>query len=230
MSKEILLIEDEKNIAELIQYHLEKEGYKVTRSIRGDQGLEIARKNKPALILLDLMLPGVDGIEICKVIKSNEITMNIPVIMVTAKGEEADKIIGLELGADDYITKPFSPRELVARVKAVLRRGVEVSAKKIFKSGALELDDNRHAVLLGKKSIDLTSKEYELLKIFLQSNGRVLSRDFLLEKVWGIDQSIQIETRTVDMHILQLRKKIKQESNRLVTIKNVGYRFDGVVD
>ena len=227
MAKEtILLIEDEKNIAELVKYNLEQEGFLMQHASRGDTGLEQARKSKPDLIILDLMLPGLDGIEICKILKQNEKTSAIPIIMLTAKAQESDRIVGLELGADDYVTKPFSPRELVARVKAVLRRGREKPADKILRAGTLELDDAKHIVSLKSKPVELTSKEYDLLKALMEANGRVLSRDFLLEKVWGYDGSLNIETRTIDMHVGQLRKKIKTEGDRIITVKNVGYRFD----
>ena len=173
------------------------------------------------------MLPELDGIEICKILKQNEKTAQIPIIMLTAKSQEADKVLGLELGADDYITKPFSPRELAARVKVVLRRLKEKPKDKVFKAGSLELDSAKHIVTLKGKSVDMTSKEYDLLKALLEANGRVLTRELLLDQVWGYDESLNIETRTVDMHIGQLRKKLKTESERLVTVKNVGYRFDG---
>ena len=227
MAKEtILIVEDEKNIAELIKYNLEQEGYLVQHASRGDAGLEQAKKNKADLIILDLMLPGLDGIEICKTLKQNEKTAAIPIIMLTAKTQESDRVVGLELGADDYVSKPFSPRELVARVKAVLRRGREKPGDKPLKAGILELDPLKHIVTLKSKPVEFTSKEYDLLKILMESHGRVLSRDFLLEKVWGYDGSLNIETRTIDMHIGQLRKKLKQEGERIMTVKNVGYRFD----
>jgi phosphate regulon transcriptional regulator PhoB len=227
MPKEtVLIIEDEKNIAELVKYNLQQEGFLVLHSNRGDSGLEQARKSKPDLIVLDLMLPGLDGIEICKILKQNEKTAGVPIIMLTAKAQESDRIVGLELGADDYVTKPFSPRELVARVKAVLRRGKEKPSDKPLKAGTLELDPLKHIVSLKTKSIELTAKEYDLLQILMESHGRVLSRDLLLQKVWGYDGSLNIETRTIDMHIGQLRKKLKNEGERIVTVKNVGYRFD----
>ncbi|OGW72501.1 MAG: DNA-binding response regulator [Omnitrophica bacterium GWA2_52_12] len=231
MGKEsILVIEDEKNIAELIRYNLSEQGYVVSVEAAGDAGLERARKSRPDLILLDLMLPGMDGLSVCKALKQNEKTSSIPVIMVTAKSEEIDKIVGLEIGADDYMTKPFSPRELAARVKAVLRRGKEMPTDFKIKLGSLELDDSRHEVLLKGKPVVLTSKEYDLLKALLEARGRVLSREVLLEKVWGYDQSLEIETRTVDMHVGQLRKKMKLEADRLVTVKNVGYRLEPDAD
>ena len=222
----VLLIEDEKNIVELVKYNLEQEGFRVSTALKGDLGLEQARRGKPDLIILDLMLPEIDGLEICKILKQNEKTSSIPIIMLTAKGEETDRIVGLEVGAADYVTKPFSPRELVARVKAVLRRGKEKKQEKNLKCGSLEIDPARHIVSLKGKAVELTSKEYDLLKALMEAEGRVLSRDFLLEKVWGYDGSMNIETRTVDMHIGQLRKKVKTEADHIVTVKNVGYRFD----
>ncbi len=227
MAKEtILVVEDEKNIVELVKYNLEQEGFRVTTALKGNLGLEEARKGKADLIILDLMLPEIDGIEICKILKQNEKTSLIPIIMLTAKTQETDKVLGLELGADDYLTKPFSPRELVARVKAVLRRTHEKPKNKVFKVGSLELDIEKHQLTLKGKEIGLTSKEFDLLKALWEASGRVLSRDFLLNKVWGYDESINIETRTVDMHVGQLRKKLKSEDYRIVTVKNVGYRFD----
>jgi two-component system alkaline phosphatase synthesis response regulator PhoP len=227
MTKEtILLVEDERNITELVKYNLEQEGFRVLTAFKGDEGLEQARNEKPSLVILDLMLPGMDGIEICKILKQNYKTGQIPIIMLTAKSQEADKVLGLELGADDYVTKPFSPRELVARVKSVLRRSQEKPRERIFKIGSLELDTGKHLVTFKGKPVELTSKEYDLLNALMEAEGRALSRDFLLDRVWGYDQAVCIETRTVDMHIGQLRKKLKSEARRIVTVKNVGYRFD----
>lgn len=227
MPKEtILLIEDEKNIAELVKYNLEQAGFKTLWASKGDTGLELVSKNKPNLIILDLMLPEIDGLEVCKILKRNDKTTKIPIIMLTAKSEVTDKIVGLELGADDYVTKPFSPKELVARVRAVLRRGKEEAKDSMFKAGTLSVDVARHKVSIKDAEIDLASKEYDLLIALMEAKGRVLSREFLLNQVWGYDSSLNIETRTVDMHVGLLRKKLKTESARIVTIKNVGYRFD----
>ncbi|MDP3921193.1 MAG: response regulator transcription factor [Candidatus Omnitrophota bacterium] len=226
MAKEIiLLIEDEKNIVELVKYNLEQQGYRVNTAVNGNEGVRKAQKEKPDLVILDLMLPELDGIEVCKILRHNDKTASIPIIMLTARSEEADKIVGLELGADDYVTKPFSPRELVARVKAVLRRIGGDGGTKVLKSGGLEVDIEKHIVTVKGKRVDLTSKEFELLKCLLDVKGRVLSRDQLLTKVWGYEPSLELETRTVDMHIGQLRKKIKSESEKIITVKNVGYRF-----
>lgn len=224
--KTVFLVEDEKNIVELVRYNLEQEDYKVLSEMRGDLAVEKIRKERPDLVLLDIMLPELSGLEICKILKRNPQTKNIPIIMLTAKSEELDKVIGLELGADDYVTKPFSPRELTARVKAVLRRGQETSEKEVLKAGQIELDMAKHQVLVKGKEAELTSKEYDLLCALMQAAGRVLTREFLLDKVWGYDQSLHIETRTVDMHIGQLRKKLKADAERVITIKNVGYRFN----
>lgn len=227
MSREtVLVIEDEKNIAELVKYNLEKEGFTVQTVLRGDAGLEEARKRKADLIVLDLMLPGMDGLEICRALKQDPKTSPIPIIMLTAKSEDTDQVVGLELGADDYVTKPFSPKELVARVRAVLRRTKPKPKETILKSGQLEVDTARHIVSLKGKPLELTSKEFDLLKALMEAEGRVLSREHLLEHVWGYEQSLDVETRTVDMHIGQLRKKLKSEESRIVTVKNAGYRFD----
>ena len=228
MAKEtILFVEDDKNIVELVKYNLEQEGFRVLTAVTGLAGLEKALKEKPALVILDLMLPEMNGLEICKTLKLNKKTHLTPIIMLTAKGTESDKVIGLELGADDYVTKPFSPRELMARVKAVLRRSQEKLSEEILRSGTIELDITKHELRLKGKPVEITAKEFELLGILMSSKGRVLTREVLLSKVWGYENSVNIETRTVDMHIGQLRKKIGKEAERIVTIKSVGYRFDG---
>ena len=223
----ILLIEDDKNILELVKYNLEQEGFRVLTATRGNAGLEIALREKPALVILDLMLPEINGLEICKTLKQNDKTRRIPIIILTAKGTESDKIVGLELGADDYITKPFSPRELIARIKAVLRRSQEKPAEEILRSGTIELDVTKHELRLKGKAVEITAKEFELLRVLMSSKERVLTREVLLSKVWGYENSVNIETRTVDMHVGQLRKKIGKEAERIVTVKSVGYRFDG---
>lgn len=229
MPKKILIVEDEPAIQELVKYNLQKEGYKVFSAYDGEAGAEMALEEKPDLVLLDLMLPKMDGIEVCKLLKSNTRTSGIPIIMVTAKSEETDKVLGLEMGADDYLAKPFGVRELLARIKAVLRRQKKSGTsggKELFQLGDLVLDDGRHEALLKDKPLALTSKEYDLLKALLEADGRVLSRDQLLDQVWGYEHSENIETRTIDMHVGQLRKKLKSEARRILTVKNVGYRMD----
>ena len=222
----VLIIEDEQNIIELVKYNLERYGFLVRAEMNGEKGLELALRDKPLLILLDLMLPGVSGIEICKTLRNNYKTKDIPVIMLTAKSEEADIILGLELGADDYVTKPFSPRQLLARVKAVLRRFSEKPPERLIRVGTLEIDTGRHLVAVNKKPVDLTSREYSLLKFLSESSGRVLSRESILNHVWGLDAAIEVDSRVVDKHIGELRKKLGTAGQWILTVKSFGYRFD----
>jgi two-component system alkaline phosphatase synthesis response regulator PhoP len=223
----ILIIEDAKNIVELVKYNLEQEGFRVLTALRGNAGLEMALRERPSLLILDQMLPEMGGLEILKTLRQTSKTQTLPIIMLTAKGSEADKIVGLELGADDYITKPFSPRELVARVKAILRRSQGQRDEEILKSGTIELDVTKHELRLEGKVVNLTAKEFELLRVLMSSKNRVLTREILLSKIWGYTHSMDIETRTIDMHVRQLRKKLAHEAEKIVTIKTVGYRFDG---
>lgn len=220
----IVLIEDEKNIAELVRYNLRNEGFRVSVADDGEEGLRLIERERPDLVLLDLLLPRVDGLEICRRLKHLDGTRSIPLIMLTAKAGEADKVAGLELGADDYVTKPFSPRELVARVRAVLRRRSTAPSSR-FQSGALEVDWERHKILVGGKAVQLTPKEFHLLKALVEAKGRVLSREALLDRVWGYDPALEIETRTVDFHIGQLRRKLGCEAARLRTVPGAGYQF-----
>ena len=220
----ILIIEDEKDIVRLLKYNLEKEGYMALSASDGEAGLALARKEKPDLILLDLMLPKLDGMQVCRTIRQES---QVPIIMLTAKKEEIDRIIGLELGADDYVTKPFSVRELLARIKTILRRSKPTPHDdKTVKAGQLEVDFSRYTVVVKGKPVALSSKEFEFLKILMQANGKALTRDQLLEHVWGHDPSFEIDTRTIDQHIARLRDKLSVESKRVITVKNVGYRFD----
>lgn len=222
----ILLIEDETNIVELIKYNLEREDFRVIAVQKGRAGLETAQREKPDLILLDLMLPELGGFEICKILKQDPKTRPLPIIILTAKGTESDKVLGLELGADDYLTKPFSPRELLARIRAVLRRSREKPSPQILKSSGIELDIAKHELRIRGKAVEVTAKEFSLLQELLSSKERVQTRESLLERVWGYENSANLETRTVDMHITQLRKKLGKAADRIVTVKGVGYRFD----
>ncbi|MFA5147416.1 MAG: response regulator [Candidatus Omnitrophota bacterium] len=227
MKETILIVEDEKDIVKMLDYNLKKEGFRTLSVRNGEDAVDSARGAPPDLIILDLMLPGMDGLEVCKKLKGDSKTASVPVIMLTAKSQESDKIVGLELGADDYVTKPFSPRELIARIKAVLRRGKEKEKMpEVLKAGDLTVDLAKIAVTLKGKPVELTGKEFELLKTLMISKGRVLSRDHLLDTIWGFDQALEIQTRTVDVHIRTLRKKLKGESRRIVTVKNYGYRFE----
>ena len=227
MKETILIVEDEKDIVKMLDYNLKKEGYKTLSAHDGEEGLDLAHKEHPELIILDLMLPGMDGLEVCKALKKENRTAAIPIIMLTAKSQEADKVIGLELGADDYMTKPFSPRELIARIKAVLRRLKERDKlPEVLKIEDLAIDFSKIEVTIKGRPIDLTAKEFELLKTLIKAKGRVLSRDYLLDTIWGFDHAMEIQTRTVDVHIRTLRKKLKSEAKGIVTVKNYGYRFD----
>jgi len=227
MRETLLIVEDEKDIIKMLEYNLKKEGFKVLSVRGGEDALGLVNSDRPDLIILDLMLPGMDGLEVCKTLKGDAKTASIPVIMLTAKSQESDKIVGLELGADDYMTKPFSPRELIARIKAVLRRVKDKDKlPEVLKIGDLSIDSSRIAVAVKNKPVELTSKEFELLKTLIKAKGRVLSRDYLLDNIWGFDHAVEIQTRTVDVHIRTLRKKLKNESKRILTVKNYGYRFE----
>jgi len=227
MKEKILIVDDEKDIVKMLDYNLKKEGFRTISASDGEGALDAAVREHPDLIVLDLMLPGIDGLEVCKTLKKEGKTASIPIIMLTAKTQETEKIVGLELGADDYITKPFSPRELIARIKAVLRRVKEKEKlPEIFSIGKLTIDFSKIQVEVSGKRVELTAKEFELLKTLIKVKGRVLSRDFLLDTIWGFDHAIEIQTRTVDVHIRTLRKKLKTEAKRIITVKNYGYRFE----
>src|SRR5659263_34177 len=235
MSKELIYcVEDEVNIQQLIKYNLELNGYKVLTFGDGESLLQISKDKLPAMFILDIMLPGIDGIEICKRIRQNPSANNIPIIMLTAKSEEFDKVLGLELGADDYITKPFGVREFIARVKALFRRTDTsnqtdtdlTNSIDIIIYGNIKIDTPRREVFKYDKLLDLTLKEFELLKLLLLNKGKVLSREQLLEKVWGFDYFG--ETRTVDVHIRYLRQKIEDDDSNpklIETVRGIGYRF-----
>lgn len=225
MSKEkILIVDDEQDLVKLIRYHLEKDGYKVICAYNGEDALFLTRKERPELIILDLMLPKIDGLEVCKKIKAEQELASIAIVMLTAKGEESDITMGLKLGADDYITKPFSPKELVARVQAVLRRTKNASAvQEYIKIGDLTIDLYKHEVTIKNEPIQLTLTEFKLLHQLAGKPGRVFARDQLLDAVSG-PETFVID-RTIDVHIASLRKKLKTFANRIITIRGIGYKF-----
>lgn len=226
--EKILVVDDEDHIVELITYNLISSGYDVISANNGIDALKIAKKEKPNLILLDLMLPGLDGFEVCKAVRGESDIKEIPIIMLTAKGEELDKILGLELGADDYMTKPFSIRELLARIKVIFRRTKSSKTDEdLFKTDNIYINFNRREVIIFDKKIDLTVKEFELLEILVKNKGNILTREMLLDKIWGYEYVG--ETRTVDVHIRYLRKKIEEDDKNpkfIETIRGVGYRFN----
>lgn len=228
----ILVIEDEENLVEALRYNLEREGYQVCTAHDGIKGLETAREARPDLVVLDVMLPSLDGLEVCRILRRES---DVPILMLTAKGEEIDRVVGLELGADDYVTKPFSVRELMARVRGMLRRSQADAGTssngglhQLIKVGDLEVDLDSHVANLKGKPLSLKPKEFDLLAFLASHQGRALTRDQILEQVWG--QDYFGETRTVDVHIRWLREKIQFYPDcpqRIITIRGVGYRFEG---
>ena len=223
----ILVVEDEESLAESVRYNLEREGFAVSVAVDGRRALERFRTQTPSLVILDLMLPEVSGLDVCRSIRSES---DVPIIMVTAKDSEADKVTGLELGADDYVTKPFSMRELVSRVRANLRR-VRTSvpaapSDEVLVGGPTRMDVARHEVTVRSEAVSLPPKEFELLETFLRRKGRLLTRDFLIEEVWGVDY--YGDTRTLDVHVKRLRRKLEEDPHHpvhLLTVRGLGYKF-----
>jgi two-component system alkaline phosphatase synthesis response regulator PhoP len=230
-SPKILVVDDETYIVELVKFNLEKEGYRVIVAFDGIHALEMVREENPHLILLDIMLPSMDGLEVCRTLKQDPNYNTIPIIMQTAKGDEFDTVLGLEMGADDYIKKPFSPREMVARVKARLRalkilEAEKAVGKRIFVVKELIVIPDKYEAFLGEEKLELTPKEFELLTLMASNQGKVFTREALLEKVWGYEYSG--DTRTVDVHIRHLRQKLRDDSSfplYIETVRGVGYRF-----
>ncbi len=226
--KNILVVDDEADLVELVSYNLKKEGFIVDSASDGETALTKIRKGKYGLLILDLMLPGIQGMELCRILRNDPKTSVLPIIMLTAKGEEVDRILGLEMGADDYMAKPFSPRELVARVKAVLRRSKEKPvSEKILKIGDLEIDRERYVVSVRTKPVKLSATEFKLLLFLAERKGKVFSRDQLLDAVWR-DEAF-VEPRTVDVHIRRLRSNIEEDPAKpkyIKTMRGIGYFFD----
>lgn len=225
-NKKIVVVEDEPDILEVLSYNLKREGFDVATALDGIQGLALVERNRPDLVLLDLMLPGMDGLEICRQVKNNKQLAHIPVIMVTAKGEESDVVLGLGIGADDYIAKPFSPRELIARVKAVLRRAQiseNVEDKDSIEIEGLVIDVSKFNVSYQGRSIKLTATEFRLLHHLAASPGRVFSREKLLDHAFG--SNVVVVDRNIDVHIRAIRKKISDDKQFIETIRGIGYRF-----
>jgi two-component system alkaline phosphatase synthesis response regulator PhoP len=226
-NEHILVIDDEEDILELLRYNLVKQGYQVSLSTSGEQGLAQARQLLPDLIVLDLMLPGIDGLDVCKALKLETATRQIPIIMITAKGDEADIVTGLELGAEDYIVKPFSPRVVTARVKNVLRRkrGTASDSESVLRIEDLVIDSARHEVTLGGTMLELTSTEFKLLRFLASQRGFVFTRDQIVDRVHGEDYPVT--DRSVDVQIVGLRRKLGAFGAYIETVRGVGYRFKG---
>lgn len=224
MSEVVLVVDDEPDIVEIVQYNLEKAGYTVFTAEDGTTALKYAREQALSLIVLDLMLPGLEGTDVCRILKQDEQTRNIPILMLTAKGEETDRVVGLELGADDYVVKPFSPKELVLRINAILRRSQDNSTvSDMIHIGPLSLDIEGHMVMVNEMPVSLTATEFKLMTTLYERRGRVQSRDELLDVVWGYDYMGY--GRTVDAHVKRLREKLGEASTLIETVRGVGYRF-----
>jgi two-component system phosphate regulon response regulator PhoB len=219
--RKILIIEDETDVADLLTLNLRKAGFRVSTAADGASGLQNARDGRPDFIILDLMLPKMSGLEVCRILKSDTATSHLPILMLTAKAEEVDRIVGLEFGADDYVTKPFSPREIVLRIRAILRRGE--TADESLKAGPISIDAARHEVRVNGKPVHLTSLEFKLLRTLMQRHGRVQDRDRLLNEVWGYESVI--DTRTVDTHVRRLREKLGKAGDAIETVRGFGYRL-----
>lgn len=225
----VLIVEDDQDILNLLSFTIHNQGYRALQSRQGEEGLKMARTERPDIILLDLMLPGMDGITVCKELKSKTETAHIPVVMLTAKGEENDRILGLETGADDYVVKPFSPRELVLRLEAVLRRSQPRQAQEeVWEQGGLRVEFDAFQVFVDDQEIELTSTEFHLLAALIRSGGRVLTREQLLDQVWGYE--FDGYARTVDTHMHRLRHKLGRVADRMQTVRGVGYRLKKAVE
>ena len=219
--RNILIIEDESDVADLLTLNLRKAGFRTSTAADGVSGLQKARDDRPDFIILDLMLPKMAGLEVCKILKSDTATSHIPILMLTAKAEEIDRIVGLEFGADDYVIKPFSPREIVLRIRAILRRGEKPEER--LHAGPISIDPARHEVRVNGKQVRLTSLEFKLLRTLMQRRGRVQDRDKLLNEVWGYESVI--DTRTVDTHVRRLREKLGKAGDAIETVRGFGYRL-----
>jgi two-component system alkaline phosphatase synthesis response regulator PhoP len=226
--RKVLVVEDENDIRALVRYNLEAEGFAVVEASDGEIGLSLAARERPALVVLDLMLPGLSGLEVCRKLRARDDTTRIPILILTARASEVDKVLGLEMGADDYVTKPFSPRELVARVKAVLRRAYGATPDRpheVYEKGRIRIDFDTYEVLLDRQPLGLGLREFELLKFFLQYPNRVFSRGQILDLVWG--QDVYVEPRTVDVHIRLLRQRLEHDDANptfILTVRGVGYK------
>jgi len=229
-AQKILVVEDEPDIRKLVQYNLTQDRFSVLEAEDGEQALKLLQREKPNLVILDLMLPGLSGMELCKLLRQRSETAKLPILMLTAKAGEADRIVGLEMGADDYLAKPFSPREMVARVKAILRRSEAkpaTEAAPAYEKGSLKIDFSTYEVFVRGKPVKLTLKEFELLRFLVQNPNRVLNRDQLLDRVWGGETFVT--PRTVDVHIRRLRKAVEKDDRKpkwILTVRGVGYKFD----
>jgi two-component system phosphate regulon response regulator PhoB len=224
MAERILVVDDEPDLLELVRVNLRQAGYEVETAEAGREALDCLKRSLPDLMVLDLMLPDLSGTEVCRRVRQDPEISHLPIVMLTAKADEVDRVVGLELGADDYVTKPFSPRELTLRVRAVLRRRApEATPQKSLQHGALRIDPERHRCFVEGEEVVLTAKEFDLLRSLMERPGRVMTRDQLLDDVWGTD--IAVTSRTIDTHLKRLREKLGKASDLIETVRGVGYRF-----
>ena len=224
MSERILVVDDEPDLLELVRLNLSQAGFQVDTAASGSAAMKSLQAARPDLMVLDLMLPDLSGADLCRKLRSDPTFAELPIIMLTARADEVDRVVGFELGADDYVTKPFSPRELVLRVRAVLRRrNASANESDLLVHGALQLDAARHRCFIGDAEVELTAKEFELLSQLMRQPGRVMTRDGLLERVWGAD--ITVTTRTIDTHVKRLREKLGETGDLIETVRGIGYRF-----
>ena len=226
MATKILAIDDEQGILELLTMGLSKEGFTVLTAASGKSGLDLAKTAKPQLVILDKHMPDMDGLDVCRILKESEETRGIPILFLSRKNEIQDKVVGLEVGAEDYIAKPFDFRELVARIRVILRRLEDKTPAKTFQCGSLVVDWERYEVTVDGKAVNLRPKEMEVLRVFLKAGGRVLSRKQIFQQVWGYELSSEVKTRTLDQHISHLRRKLGKEGKRIRSIPQVGYSFE----
>jgi DNA-binding response OmpR family regulator len=226
VAAEVLVVEDEPDIRNLIAFHLARDGFRCRTASTGPEALWAVRSHPPDLVVLDLMLPEMTGLEVCRRLRQERETAALPIIMLTARTDEVDRVLGLELGADDYVAKPFSPKELLARVRAVLRRARAPEVARPLVSGPIAIDPARHVATLAGRPLALTPKEFDLLQALLGSAGRVLSREHLLNRVWGYARADEIESRTIDVHVRRLRVKLGGEGRRIATVKSIGYLLE----
>jgi DNA-binding response OmpR family regulator len=227
MITRVLVVDDNRELVDLLCEQLDRHGFQAVRASEGFAALRLARSERPDLVILDLMLPGLGGLEVCRRLRQDPQTATIPVLILSAKGEELDRILGLEIGADDYVTKPFSVREVMARVNAILRRQVRAApAPSTLRVGTLEIDEARHEVKLAGQTLDVSAREFGLLHALVEANGRVLTRDQLFSRLNGGDPHTRFHSRTVDMHVSRLRRKLGAEGGRIVTVRDVGYRLE----
>jgi two-component system, OmpR family, phosphate regulon response regulator PhoB len=226
MTTDVLVVEDDRDIRNLVVLHLERDGFRCRTAANGAEALQQVKRAAPDLVVLDLMLPGLDGLEVCRRLRADPTTATVAIIILTARADEVDRVVGLEMGADDYVVKPFSPKELLARVRAVLRRARAQPLGRRLGAGPITVDVARHRVEVGGEPVDLAPREFALLQTLLESPGHVLSRPQLLAKAWGYERADEIDSRTVDVHVRRLRTKLGEAGRRIVTVKGVGYQLD----